>query len=608
MANMKSIQFPGSNTVFEVTDAQARAQISQLQTQMGQVNDSLNSMGDDISAAQAAAAAAGTLVGPTETSPSEAAHAAGEYLIYNGALYEVTAAIAVGDTLTVGTNIAAVPKGVAGGVTELKSAIDENLMDYVHTINPTNWYNPSGMASGVLGVDGSVTPNDSRVYSNYYIPVVPGNTVRLTRTDNSGSLYIYKVTAYDSEKNVLSAKGMNSAGYTYLIPSGVAYIKFTMNTQSVLSTTMLTVSGDKPTTYSAYFDPYNVLTKNFLTADADAIMQLLTNGTFSTKNLANRYGCALPKTKFFQTIGLPETWYKKNMVTPPTEYVNCGIGTAYCTDDGKGVTFQNESALSSVNGYTWYYYDVLLNLVDYTNGTGGYGWPRRIIAEDLPNCSVLVIGDSTVDHDVMTGTMLSYFTGKGKTLTLLGTLGSDGNYNEGRAGWTSADYFTDKQYNGVTNPFYNPTSETFDFSYYMTNQGYSGVDYVVIQLGINDLYHSNASAIEPLWNNISGMIDSIISYDSNIKVILNLPTTPNSDPSQHSVSEFLYRNIVMRYNEYAEKNALSKYGTASVRCSYCHLILDPDTDIRDNVHPTNAGYGKMAMEVINQINCWNAGV
>ena len=41
-----------------------------------------------------------------------------------------------------------------------------------------------------------------------------------------------------------------------------------------------------------------------------------------------------------------------------------------------------------------------------------------------------------------------------------------------------------------------------------------------------------------------------------------------------------------------------------VRASYCHLILDPDTEIRDNVHPTDGGYAKMALEVVNQINHW----
>lgn len=58
------------------------------------------------------------------TSTATAAHAVGTYLIYNDTLYEVTAAIAVGGTLTVGTNIAAVSGGLGGDVAELKSAVD----------------------------------------------------------------------------------------------------------------------------------------------------------------------------------------------------------------------------------------------------------------------------------------------------------------------------------------------------------------------------------------------------------------------------------------------------------------------------------------------------
>lgn len=48
-----------------------------------------------------------TLIARTETSPAQAAHSVGEYIIYNTALYRVTSAIAIGDTLTVDTNITA---------------------------------------------------------------------------------------------------------------------------------------------------------------------------------------------------------------------------------------------------------------------------------------------------------------------------------------------------------------------------------------------------------------------------------------------------------------------------------------------------------------------
>ena len=46
-----------------------------------------------------------------ETSPATAIHAEGSYIVWNGQLYEVTAPIAVGETLTVGTNITATSAG-----------------------------------------------------------------------------------------------------------------------------------------------------------------------------------------------------------------------------------------------------------------------------------------------------------------------------------------------------------------------------------------------------------------------------------------------------------------------------------------------------------------
>ena len=47
------------------------------------------------------------LIAQREAAVSTHAYSVGNQLIYNGTLYKVTSAIAIGDTLTVGTNIAA---------------------------------------------------------------------------------------------------------------------------------------------------------------------------------------------------------------------------------------------------------------------------------------------------------------------------------------------------------------------------------------------------------------------------------------------------------------------------------------------------------------------
>lgn len=69
------------------------------------------------------------------------------------------------------------------------------------------------------------------------------------------------------------------------------------------------------------------------------------------------------------------------------------------------------------------------------------------------------------------------------------------------------------------NPFYNTSTEKFDFSYYMTQQGYTDVDYVFINLGTNDLNRSPMTETD-IMGYYDEMITSIKQYNSNIKICL----------------------------------------------------------------------------------------
>lgn len=64
-----------------------------------------------------------------EASPATANHAVGTYLVYNGILYSVTSAIAIGETLVVGTNIAEAKVGDA--LSELKSGLTSLVHDAI---------------------------------------------------------------------------------------------------------------------------------------------------------------------------------------------------------------------------------------------------------------------------------------------------------------------------------------------------------------------------------------------------------------------------------------------------------------------------------------------
>ena len=496
---------------------------------------------------------------------------------------------------------------LSNDIDTVKADLETELTSKIQRVNPVNWFDLASITSGILSVDGTVTASDSHFHTDY-IPVSAGDVVGYYRDGNYAQIYAYKLTAYNESKVAQSDAGKNSSTKNpYTVPDGIEYVRITFLNTTISASRVIITKNGAPTSYSDYFEPYDAYLEDFISTSSKTALNKIKNNALTTSDLANRYACALPKgVTVYMTIGLPESWYNKNMVTPEGTYIRVNAGTSHLNVYNDYVQFLCTTASEGVNGFKWFWYDNMLTLLDSEEGASGVGRPRKVRAENLSDVSLLAIGDSTVDQDVLTSTLLSHFTAQGHTLTLLGTRGDNTeiNKNEGRAGWKATDYLTDKAYDGITNPFYNPTTETFDFSYYMTNQGYTAPDFVVIQLGINDLYSNDYDAIPTAWSAVETMIDSILAYNSGIKVILNLPTTPNSDQSEHSVFEPLYRNRVVTYNAYAMSQVVSKYSHASVRCSYCHLILDPATDIRDNVHPTAGGYEKMALEVVNQINNW----
>ena len=96
----------------------------------------------EFSTIEANAQAALSYIGPSEaSSTASAAHAAGSYFIYNGKLYQATADIAIGDTITSGTNCAQVPGGSMGEISNLKSATNDTgnaLLGFIGTLSRTD--------------------------------------------------------------------------------------------------------------------------------------------------------------------------------------------------------------------------------------------------------------------------------------------------------------------------------------------------------------------------------------------------------------------------------------------------------------------------------------
>ena len=211
---------------------------------------------------------------------------------------------------------------------------------------------------------------------------------------------------------------------------------------------------------------------------------------------------------------------------------------------------------------------------------------------------VIVIGDSTVNAGTMTAKLAELYGADDGTLTLIGTRGNG--THEGRSGWTAEDYCTKAAKSDIENPFYNGG---FDFTYYMQTQGFAGVHATVIQLGINDIFKFREHYAWSLYDStdvlayMEQIVSSIHKYNDNIKVIINLPITPNSDgmafTDAYGTTQlyWVYNRNIIRF----AAELLSRFANrANVIISASNCILDTKTQIRDGVHPTEDGYHAMA--------------
>lgn len=191
------------------------------------------------------------------------------------------------------------------------------------------------------------------------------------------------------------------------------------------------------------------------------------------------------------------------------------------------------------------YLETLFNeQVSITNGIGGMnqivqdasiggfwtqninGAPKGKKVEIANNKKVLFIGDSYTAAGVYPKYVYDKVTALGKTITLIGTQGESPYNHEGHSGWRNYTYaYCAKGSDDVSalgdtqNPFWNPTSKKFDFSYYIRNNNLLTPDIVFINLGTNDFtQHVERTETETI-NAMNTIVNSIKSYNSNIKII-----------------------------------------------------------------------------------------
>jgi lysophospholipase L1-like esterase len=170
----------------------------------------------------------------------------------------------------------------------------------------------------------------------------------------------------------------------------------------------------------------------------------------------------------------------------------------------------------------------------------------------------LFIGDSTTaGGQVVTEVNVLDTADANIALTMLGTQGTGANLHEGRSGWSATTFST------TGSPFF--IGGKIDFAAYMTANSYAGVDRVVINLGINDVFSATNDngakiAADTCIANIGKLITSIHRYNANCIIGVAITTPPsssqNSFGSNYASGQTYYRykrNITILYSKMLSK-------------------------------------------------------
>lgn len=233
----------------------------------------------------------------------------------------------------------------------------------------------------------------------------------------------------------------------------------------------------------------------------------------------------------------------------------------------------------------------------------------------VPTIKALFIGDSFTDSGFYLAQLKAMM---GESLVLYGTRGFDGvldaagnaqtGLDEGRASWALSTYVGSASKGSVTNPFYNETTQTFDFSKYLTdNPSFADLTDVFILSGPND-YNAQSRVDTNYRANYKTITDSIKAAKPGVRVHCMIPVTLNGQASNGGTE---FRFTMMTFG----RAVMDMYGGRENEGYYVipvHVNLDAQRDLglteaaatdrnptvvqiaSDPLHPCSYGYYSMA--------------
>ena len=453
------------------------------------------------------------------------------------------------------------------------NSISKEKLDFITTGKNLVDVTKSTKGYYVNQANGSVVIN-SLYEATDYIPINGGDKLTISNIPTN----VIRHAFYTQSFSYIS--GAVGSPMPLTAPYNASHIRFSYN----VGTYPQLEVGDVATTY----EPYKEILKGVTVEGIDT-----GNNTSDFK-----VNFTMPP-KIYGVVGQELNIYFKNIIDQKDTTLDFDVDGSFgkqMTDRFTGVPEQATTTNIGISAYKNYEQVGLGNASLVTT---------NIATKDV---KVLYFGDSTVNAGGVTKRLLDLYSAEPSSLTLLGTRGLDStNRYEGRGGWSGATYRTPTEIYGATNPFYNPDKSDFDFSYYMNQQSYSGLDHFIIQLGINDTFGMTSdealqTKIDTILSDFDYIINDVKSYDPNIKVGVTVTIPPNA--SQDAFGN-AYGNGQTQWR-YKRNNALwtqrliAHYKDKDAQGIYLVPMqhnIDTTNNIADAVHPTQAGYDQMGDSV-----------
>lgn len=428
----------------------------------------------------------------------------------------------------------------------IKEDIDNFPFQLIKSKNEFNSESVDNQDGKSLSDVGAVI-DDSNYSVSHKIKCQYGDTVYLSRrisdiSDERQFVTVWNICAYDSSDKFL---GISTKG-SYAVPPNTDHVRFNYWT-TLAKTRKIMLSLNSDITYEEYFSPYYIVEKS---AIDNPVKELFKDDGIivDRKIIMPLYGLYVMQGKsvpvFFDNIIMHGQAKNLNVFqSAKGNFLDNGVFQKSLETLEKGFYQNYVIANSSYNTLLKKNDDVVnnsrLTVVD-TNA--GNGVTRK----------VLVIGDSLTAANVWTDKLIDLFADDVMNIEMLGTRGTLKAPNEGRGGWRAWNYAFEKDASNdglsssVTNPFFNPVSNKFDFSYYMNQQNYTSVDYILLCLGTNDVSRSTHNADDDILLAWKTIIDSIKAFDNNIKILIWLLPMPcgliNEQPKKRYV--FTHERVV----------------------------------------------------------------